>query len=61
MSKDNRQNSQQRSINSEGWEGLTDLEVDNKPPGPSELDKIFLEHFKPKMVRKFYSILKHAQ
>ena len=58
MSKDNRQNSQQRSINSEGWEGLTDLEVDNKPPGPSELDKIFFRTFQTEDGEKVLQYLK---
>jgi hypothetical protein len=58
MNKDNRQNSQQRSINSEGWEGLTDLEVDNRPPEPSELDKIFFRTFQTEDGEKVLQYLK---
>tara|TARA_R110002050_G_scaffold94050_3_gene196003 strand:+ start:626 stop:925 length:300 start_codon:yes stop_codon:yes gene_type:complete len=58
MNKDNRQNSQQRSINSEGWEGLTDLEVDNRPPEPSELDKNFLRTFQTEDGEKVLQYLK---
>ena len=56
-----KQNNQQKSINSEGWEGLTDLEVENKPPEPTELDKCFFRTFKLRMVKKFYTTLELAQ
>ena len=53
-----KQNNPQRSINSEGWDGLTDLEVDNKPPEPSELDKIFLRTFQTEDGKKVLLYLK---
>ena len=54
----NKQNNQLRSINSEGWEGLTDLEVDNKPPEASELDKIFFRTFQTEDGEKVLQYLK---
>jgi len=54
----NKQNNQLRSINSEGWEGLTDLEVDNKPPEASELDKNFFRTFQTEDGEKVLRYLK---
>ena len=54
----NKQNNQLRSINSEGWEGLTDLEVDNKPPEASELDKNFFRTFQTEDGEKVLQYLK---
>ena len=52
------QNNRQKSINSEGWEGLTDLEVDNKPPEASELDKNFFRTFQTEDGEKVLQYLK---
>lgn len=51
-------NNQQRSINSEGWDGLDDLQVENKPPEATELDKTFLRAFNTEDGRKVLAYLK---
>tara|TARA_R110002012_G_scaffold58141_3_gene150872 strand:- start:701 stop:991 length:291 start_codon:yes stop_codon:yes gene_type:complete len=53
-----KQNNQQKSINSEGWEGLTDLEVENKPPEPTELDKCFFRTFQTEDGQKILHYLR---
>lgn len=54
------QSNQQRSISSEGWEGLTDYEVPNKPPEPSEIDKIFFRTFSTEDGQKVLVYLKNC-
>tara|TARA_R110000822_G_scaffold41524_5_gene113013 strand:- start:1586 stop:1894 length:309 start_codon:yes stop_codon:yes gene_type:complete len=57
QNKQNKQ-SQQWSSNTDGWDGLSEVEVQNNPPEPSELDKNFSRTFKTEDGKKVLEYLK---